>query len=107
MCTDGLRYSELEPVVYRWIEVLRAGKVSSEDGHRPVRPVSVKNEQTVLLVKKPIEKNPHKTICEMCEKYDVSIDTAKRIVRDDLNMKKKIVTRWIPHLPSDQPKKQS
>ena len=42
----------------------------------------------------------------MCEKYDVSIDTAKRIVRDDLNMKKKIVTRWIPHLPNDQEQKQ-
>ena len=38
-------------------------------------------------------------IREKCERCDVSIGTAERIVRDDLNLKKKkkkVVARWIP-----------
>ena len=48
-------------------------------------------------------------IREKCELCDVSIGTAERTVRDDLNLKKKekkVVTRWIPHLPNDQEQKQ-
>ena len=64
----------------------RAGKVSFEDDHRQGCPVSVRNEQTVLVIKKLIEENPHISICERC---DVSIGTAERVVHGDLNLKKK------------------
>ena len=53
--------------------------------------------------KKLIEEDPHITIPERC---DVSIGTAERIVRNYLNLRK-IAARWIPHLLTDQRKKQS
>ena len=37
-------------IVCRWIEEFGAGKVSFEDGHYVGRPVSDRNEQTVLFV---------------------------------------------------------
>ena len=61
------------------------GKVSCEDSHRQGRPVSLRSEHAVLFVKKLIEENPHTAIREIC---DVSIGTAQRIVRDDLNLRK-------------------
>ena len=47
-------------------------------------------------------------IREKCERCDVSIGTAERIVRDDLNLKKKKKKSWQDgyHLPNDQEQKQ-
>ena len=75
-------------VVCTWTERFSAGKISFEDGHCAGRPVSVRNERTVLLLKNLIEENPHITIHEIRERFDVSIGTEK-IVSDDLNLKEK------------------
>ena len=56
-------------------------------------------------MKKPIEENPHITIREICDRGDVSIGTAERIVRGNLSLKKKIVTTWISHHLADEQQK--
>ena len=86
------------------IERFKAGKVSFEDGHSPDRPVSVKNKQTVLFVKKLIGEGSPITIRERSERCDDSVDTADRVVRDDLNLTK-VAARSIPQLLTDQRKK--
>ena len=53
------------------------------------RPVSGRREQTVLLGKKLVEENPQTTIRERCEKRDVSIGSAERIMCNDFNWRKK------------------
>ena len=95
--------------VCRWTDGFRTGKVILKNGHRQGRSVLVRNKQTVLFVKKLIEENLRIIICEICEGCDVSVGTAARIVRDDINLKKKkkkVVAKWIPHLLTDQQKKQ-
>ena len=74
--------------VCRWTEGFRAGQVSFEDGHHPGRSVSVRNEQTVLFVKKRTGQNPHIAIREICERCDYSIGSAVRNVCNDRNLKK-------------------
>ena len=81
----------------RWIEKFRAGKVSFEDGHHLGPPVSDKKEQTMLFVKKIIEEDPHKTIREISERCNASVDSAKRNVYNGLNLGK-IMARWTLHI---------
>ena len=69
-----------------WIEGFWAGKVSFEDGHCPGRPVSARTEQTVHSVKKDTYWKKSTYNCKICERGDVSIGTAEKIVHDDLNL---------------------
>ena len=66
--------------VCRWTEGFRTGKASFQEGHRPGRPVLVRNEQTVFFCVEKIEENQHITIREVCDSCAVSTDTAERIV---------------------------
>ena len=59
----------------------------------------------MVFIKKPIEEDPRITIRKICERCDVSVGTATRIVRDDLNLRE-IAARWIALLLTDQQKKQ-
>ena len=88
LSADGLRDSQLEKSALKMVTI---------------RVVQFRlGTSKLLFVKKLIEQNPH----EMCERCAVSIGTAAKNVRDDLNQKKKIVARLIPHLLPDQQKKQ-
>ena len=64
--------------ICRWIERFRAGKVSFEDGHHLGCAVLVRNEQTVVFMKKLIEQDPRVTILEIHERCDVSINTTEK-----------------------------
>lgn len=90
--------------VCRWIQHFREGKIDLKDEHRKGRPTVARNEQTVLLVKKVVEDDPHISIREISETYALSYGTVERILRDDLKLKK-VAARWIPHLLTEAEKK--
>ena len=94
--------------VCRWTEQFKDGKINPKDQYRSGRPNVARTEQTVLLVKKVSEDDPHSTLREIRDAYCLSYSTVERILRQALKLKKKkVAARWIPHLLTETQKQQS
>ena len=91
--------------VCRWVEQLGAGRAPSDWGNRVERALLARNEQNIAYVKRLIEEDPHSTVRELSEACELSIGTINSILHKDLHMRK-LAARWVPHLLSDDQKKQ-
>lgn len=91
--------------VCRWVEQFRSGKTSFEDKDHSGHPTSVRDEHTLMFVKKMVEEDPHITTREINERTDIALGTVQRILRDDLDLRK-ASARWVPYLLTDAQKQQ-
>ena len=91
--------------VYRWISEFLSEKSPSNpvDGRGP--PFSARDEQNIAQVKALVEGDQHSTVRELSDTCGLSIGTVHTILHDDLHMKK-LAARWVPHLLTDEQKKQ-
>jgi predicted HTH transcriptional regulator len=84
-------------MTFEWFKRFREGQESLEDDERKGRPTTSRNEQTIEKVQQLVMQNHHVTLRMLSVEFNVSKDTIRAIMRDDLG-KKKVCTKFVPNL---------
>lgn len=91
--------------VARWIESLKAGRDSLEDDPRSGRPSTAVTEDIVDRVRVLVQEDPHVTIAVLSQEVGVSEGSVHSILHNHLRLRK-ICARWVPHLLTDDQKRE-
>ena len=91
-------------LVYKWHKRYSEGRETICDDERSGRPVSRRRESDVELVRCVLNEDRRYTIHEICTKVDMSYGTFRRIITEELEMRR-VSARWVPRLLSDQDKR--
>jgi hypothetical protein len=84
--------------------VKKDGGESIEDAERIGRPITVKNDENIELVRAFIQDNPQCTYDELEAYSSLSRGTLERIIHDCLGLRK-VTSRYVPYLLSEQNRK--
>ena len=84
--------------VCKWVRRFNDGRESIEKNPRVGRPVSVSTEKNVATVKTLTEEDTRYTVQEVEELSDIHSSSVLKILRE----LRKICTRWVPHLLTDE-----
>lgn len=83
--------------VYRLFQEVRENKRQKmDDAPHPGRPLSVRQETNVSLIRHLIKDYPYSTVNELAECTDISVGTVHRMLHEDLKLKH-LCSRWVPH----------
>ena len=89
------------PTVARWVARFKEGREDLEDDERIGRPITMTTQTNIELVRAVIEANPFSTYDDIQAETSLCHGTINHIIHDCLKMRK-ITSRWVPHLLSDQ-----
>ncbi|CAH1997074.1 unnamed protein product [Acanthoscelides obtectus] len=92
-----------QSTISRWYGEFKRGRVSSSDDPRVGAPKTAVNQENVDAVRKPIIEDRHVTYREIEASLKISNTSIQKIVHDELGVRKS-VSRWIPHLLTEQQK---
>ncbi|KYN33876.1 hypothetical protein ALC56_11689 [Trachymyrmex septentrionalis] len=89
--------------VFEWYKRFSEGRESTEDDQRPDRPVFVSAPQTVTKINEIVRGDRRMSIRMIAETVNADKETVRKILRDELNMKK-VCAKLVPknlttHLP--------
>lgn len=90
-------------LVYKWHKRYSEGRDTIMDDDRSGRPVSRRRESDVELVKCVLNEDRRLTLHDICVKTDMSYGTVRRIIKEELQMRR-VSARWVPRLLSDDDK---
>jgi hypothetical protein len=88
---------------FEWFKRFREGRESLEDDERSGRPTTSRNKQTIEKVCQLVTQDRHIILRMLSVELNVSKDTIRAIMRDDLG-KKKVCTKFVPHLLTPEQK---
>lgn len=89
--------------IRQWCRQFEAGRVSVLDEKRPGAPTRVITEKNIGKIKEMIPEDSSIPIRTVADRIDLSYTSARKIIRRDLRMKKK-VAKWIPHVLTNEQK---
>ena len=90
--------------IYNWISAFKKNPHSIEDKPRAGRPITAVTTQNIAIVKDLIEDNPSISYDQMIAQTSLSNGSLTTILHKHLYVRK-LTSRWIPHLLSDDNKK--
>lgn len=89
--------------VFEWHKRFCEGREEVEDNPKSGRPVSVKTDRNIQLVNEVVRRDRRLTIRMMAEELEMSKESVRTILVENLGMKK-ICARMVPKLLSDEQK---
>lgn len=89
--------------IYRWYSEFQRGRVSLTDEVREGRPKSAVTQENVDVVRRMINEDRHVTYREIQECLGIGMSQIQIILKEELGVRK-LFSRWIPHLLSDEQK---
>ena len=89
--------------VFEWHKRFCEGREEVEDNPKSGLPVSVKTDRDIQLVNKVVRRDRRLTIRMMAEELEMSKESVRTILVENLGMKK-ICARMVPKLLSDEQK---
>lgn len=90
--------------VRRWFIEFKRGRHSLEDDHRSGRPADAVTPANIRLVAELIKEKRNLTFNEIQQALGIGASAVNSILHDHLGVRK-VASRWIPHLLSDDQKK--
>ncbi|KAG5324165.1 SETMR methyltransferase, partial [Acromyrmex heyeri] len=81
--------------VFEWYKRFSEGRESTEDDQRPGRPVSVSTPQTVTKINEIVREDRRMSIRMIAETVNADKETIRKILHDELNMKK-VCAKLVP-----------
>lgn len=81
--------------VFEWCKRFSEGRESTEDDQRPGRPVSVSTPETVAKINQIVRGDRRTNIRMIAETVNADKETVRRILHDELNMKK-VCAKLVP-----------
>ena len=91
--------------VRRWKKKLESGVESIKNAPKSGRPKSASRKEIVSKIKEIIEGDARFTVRDIARKVGISLSTAHLILKKHLKVRK-ISARWVPHLLTDEQKRQ-
>lgn len=91
--------------ITRWIKKFKSGQESIEDGKKPGRKRSVINFKNIQKVKDIIARDARYTVQDVARMVGISIGSAYKILKKILRLRR-LTARWIPHLLTNEQKRQ-
>jgi transposase len=81
--------------VFEWHKQFSEGRESTEDDQRPGRPVSISTPQKVAQINEIVRKDRRVSIRMIAETVNADKETVRKILHDELNMKK-VCAKLVP-----------
>ena len=91
--------------VRRWKKKFESGVESIKNAPKSGRPKSVSRKEIVFKIKEIIEGDARFTVHDIARKVGISLSTVHLILKKHLKVRK-ISARWVPHLLTDEQKRQ-
>ena len=91
--------------VRRWKKKYESGVESIKNAPKSGRPKSASRKEIVSKIKEIIEGDARFTVRDIARKVGISLSTVHLILKKHLKVRK-ISTRWVPHLLTDEQKRQ-
>ena len=91
--------------VRRWKKKFESGVESIKNAPKSGRPKSASRKEIVSKIKEIIEGDARFTVCDIARKIGISLSTVHLILKKHLKVRK-ISARWVPHLLTDEQKRQ-
>ena len=91
--------------VRRWKKKFESGVESIKNAPKSGRPKSASREEIVSKIKEIIEGDARFTVRDIARKVGISLSTVHLILKKHLKVRK-ISARWVPHLLTDEQKRQ-
>ena len=91
--------------VRRWKKKFESGVESIKHASKSGRPKSASRKEIVSKIKEIIEGDARFTVCDIARKVGISLSTVHLILKKPLKVRK-ISARWVPHLLTDEQKRQ-
>ena len=91
--------------VRQWKKKLESGVESIKNAPKSGRPKSASRKEIVSKIKEIIEGDARFTVCDIARKVGISLSTVHLILKKHLEVRK-ISARWVPHLLTDEQKRQ-
>ena len=91
--------------VRRWKKKFESGVESIKNAPKSGRPKSASRKEIVSKIKEIIEGDARFTVRDIARKVGISLSTVHLILKKHLKVRK-IAARWVPHLLTDEQKRQ-
>ena len=91
--------------VRRWKKKFESGVESIKNAPKSGRSKSASRKEIVSKIKEIIEGDARFTVCDIARKVGISLSTVHHILKKHLKVRK-ISARWVPHLLTDEQKRQ-
>ena len=92
--------------VRRWKNKYESGVESIKNASKSGRPKSASSKEIVSKIKEIIEGDARFTVRDIARKVGISLSTVNLILKKHLKVRRKISARWVPHLLTDEQKRQ-
>ena len=92
-------------IVRRWKKTFESGVESIKNAPKSGRPKSASRKEIVSKIKEIIEGDARFTVRDIARKVGISLSTVLLILKKHLKVRK-ISARWVPHLLTDEQKRQ-
>jgi len=89
--------------VSRWASLLTEDQVSIQDDTRSGRPVTAKDDTSVVIVSTVLEEDRRRSCEEIAHEADMSIASVFRVMTQILQ-KEKVAAVWVPHKLGEEQK---
>lgn len=93
-----------QATIYRWVAEFRRGRQSTEDEHRPGRPVETCTEENIQSVQDLIKTDRRLSIRYVADCLKLSCGTTHHIITDVLGYSK-VCARWVPRMLTPENKR--
>ena len=91
--------------VRRWKKKFQSGVESIKNAPKSGRPKSASRKEIISKIKEIIEGDARFTVCDIARKVGISLSTVHLILKKHSKVRK-ISARWVPHLLTDEQKRQ-
>lgn len=91
-------------VVARWVRLFKAGRENVKDDPRPGRPLSAISQNDITTIQTLIKEDARYTVDELATLSGINSSAVFTILKERL-MLKKVCARWVPHILSDEQKR--
>jgi histone-lysine N-methyltransferase SETMAR len=91
--------------VARWIESVNAGRTSLNDDPRSGRPSTAVTETNIAAVRALVDEDPNIMVAMISKTIGISDGSVHTILHDHLGLRK-VTARWVPHLLTDEQKRE-
>jgi len=81
--------------VYKWVKRFSEGRESVTDEERPGRPATSRTEENIAKICQTVRENRRLTVRSMAEQVNIDRETVRKILTEDLDMRK-VCAKMVP-----------
>jgi len=81
--------------VYKWVKRLSGGRESVTDEKRSGRPATSRTEENIATFRQIVRENLRMTVRSIAEQVNIDRETVRKILTDDLDMRK-LCAKMVP-----------